>query len=102
MWYPRNEADVQPSNSSIVVSDAFMCRSVEGWGPLSEEYYDFTPCFVAVPLAFVAMFGIVAGSFIVWRLWAGYNRQPTPRDWHYYGKLVSSCQFKRNDVNMSF
>jgi hypothetical protein len=90
MWYPRNEEPAMTGNSSVVLSGEFMCRSIEGWGPLSNEYYDFTPCFVAVPLAFVALFGTVVGSFTIWRLWAGYNRQPTPRDWHYYGKLVGS------------
>jgi hypothetical protein len=64
------------------------CHNVEGWGPLSVLRYDFTPCFVDVPLAVVSLFGIVSGSLTIWWLLSKQSKQPTEKDWHYYAKLV--------------
>jgi ATP-binding cassette subfamily C (CFTR/MRP) protein 1 len=66
------------------------CHDVEGWGPLSAIRYDFTPCFVDVPLASVSVCGILAGAFTVWWFLNKASRQPTQKDWHYYAKLVST------------
>lgn len=77
------------SNSTSPVRQPF-CHNSEGWGPLSVFRYDFTPCFVDVPFAVIASFGILAGSFTVWRLLTRGSKQPTEKDWHYYTKLVST------------
>jgi ATP-binding cassette subfamily C (CFTR/MRP) protein 1 len=75
-------------NASSVPAYEPFCRDVEGWGPLSLIRYDFTPCFVDVPVASVSLFGIVFGAFAVWKLLTGKSKQPTEKDWHYFTKLV--------------
>lgn len=66
-----------------------LCHNVEGWGPLSVLRYDFTPCFLDVPQASVALFGILGGAGTIWYLLTRQSRQPTRKDWHYFAKLVS-------------
>ncbi len=60
----------------------------EGWGPLSATRYDFTPCFIDVWIATVALFGIVLGAAAVW--WLSTRRLPASvsKDWHFYTKLA--------------
>lgn len=72
-----HHGDVQP-----------FCHNWEGWGPISLQFYDFTPCFRDVPVAVVSVFGIITGSITLWLLLKGKSKQPTPKDWHYYTKLV--------------
>ena len=36
-----------------------LCGSSEGWGPISRDRYDFTPCFLDVWIAVVAAVGIL-------------------------------------------
>lgn len=72
------------------------CHDAEGWGPLSLVRYDFTPCFVNVPLAAVATFGIFAGGITLWYLITKASKQPTQKDWHYYTKLVGSTRMNIN------
>jgi ATP-binding cassette subfamily C (CFTR/MRP) protein 1 len=67
----------------------FFCHDDEGWGPLSLVRYDFTPCFLDAGISIVSVFGIVFGSITIWWLLNNESRQPTPKDWHYYTKLVS-------------
>ncbi|TID23587.1 abc metal ion transporter [Venturia nashicola] len=74
------------SNSTSLTRQPF-CHNSEGWGPLSLLRYDFTPCFIDVPFAVIASFGILTGAFTIWRLLTGNSKQPTKRDWHYYTKL---------------
>lgn len=64
------------------------CGNEEGWGPLSPFRYDFTPCFIDVWVAAVAVFGIVVGAIAVW--WLLKKRQPSPvsKDWHFWTKQV--------------
>lgn len=66
-----------------------LCGNAEGWGPLSPFRWDFTPCFLDVWIAIVAVFGIVGGIGAIIYL----RRQPAPpvkKDWHFYAKLVRS------------
>ncbi|KJR80768.1 uncharacterized protein SPSK_04818 [Sporothrix schenckii 1099-18] len=56
--------------SASAEADQTFCRNVEGWGPLSPFRYDFTPCFLDVGVASVAVFGIVAGALALWWLLA--------------------------------
>lgn len=83
---------VLTSNTTVSASvqpyQQFLCQSAEGWGPLSPQFYDFTPCFRAVPSTGVALFGLGFGGFTIWQL-QRQTRHPTPRNWHYYSKLVS-------------
>lgn len=44
------------------------CSNEEGWGPISKFRYDFTPCFVDVWVATVAIFGLVFGPIAIWLL----------------------------------
>ncbi|KAK2057847.1 hypothetical protein LY76DRAFT_593835 [Colletotrichum caudatum] len=63
-----------------------LCGNEEGWGPLSPIRYDFTPCFIDVWIASVAVFGVVFGSFAI--AWLLQRRKPTdaPKDWHFWVK----------------
>lgn len=65
-----------------------LCKNAEGWGPLSPFRYDFTPCFLDIWIAAVAVFGLLAGSISLWYLIRFNEPQPVKKDWHYYVKLV--------------
>ncbi|UNI21361.1 ATP-binding cassette glutathione S-conjugate transporter ycf1 [Purpureocillium takamizusanense] len=45
-----------------------LCGNAEGWGPLSPYRYDFTPCFIDVWVATVAVYGLVFGPVAIWWL----------------------------------
>ncbi|KAK2011485.1 hypothetical protein LZ32DRAFT_338463 [Colletotrichum eremochloae] len=63
-----------------------LCGNEEGWGPLSPIRYDFTPCFIDVWIASVAVFGVIFGSFAI--VWLLRRKKPTnaPKDWHFWVK----------------
>jgi len=65
-----------------------LCGNSEGWGPLSPFRYDFTPCFLDVWIASVAVFGIVFGAGAVWYLLRKCSPQPIKKNWHFWAKLV--------------
>lgn len=71
-----------------------LCGNDEGWGPLSPFRYDFTPCFIDVWVASVAVFGVVFGFLAV--VWLVRNRKPTEisKDWHFWTKQVQFPQRK--------
>ncbi len=64
-----------------------LCGNVEGWGPISQYRYDFTPCFLDVWITIVAVYGIVLGAAAVW--WLLKKREPSPvsKNWHFYTKI---------------
>jgi ATP-binding cassette subfamily C (CFTR/MRP) protein 1 len=65
-----------------------LCGNREGWGPLSPDRYDFTPCFLDVWIASVAvLFGLVMGSGAIWFLLRKKSPQDIKKDWHFYAKL---------------
>lgn len=66
-----------------------LCGNKEGWGPLSPYRYDFTPCFLDVWVAVVAVFGLVGGCGAIWYLFRKHSSQPVRKNWHFYAKLVS-------------
>lgn len=45
-----------------------LCGNEEGWGPISKWRYDFTPCFIDVWIATVAVYGLVLGPIAIWYL----------------------------------
>lgn len=65
-----------------------LCGNEEGWGPLSPFRYDFTPCFLDVWVASVALFGIVLGLLAV--VWLLRMRKPAEvvKGWHFWTKQV--------------
>jgi hypothetical protein len=65
-----------------------LCGNIEGWGPLSPFRYDFTPCFLDVWIAIVAVFGITFGAGAIWYLHRQCSPQAVGRNWHFYAKLV--------------
>ena len=65
-----------------------LCGSSEGWGPISEHRYDFTPCFLDVGVASVAAAGILGGAGAAWYLLRRCTAQPVKKNWHFYAKLV--------------
>jgi ATP-binding cassette subfamily C (CFTR/MRP) protein 1 len=59
---------------------------------MSPHRYDFTPCFLDVWIAVVAVFGIVGGAGAAWWLYRQCSKQPVKKNWHFYAKLVRySC-----------
>ena len=69
-----------------------LCRDPEGWGPLSPFRYDFTPCFLDVWIAVMAVvFGIVMGSGAIWYLLRRKSAAPVGKNWHFYAKLGVIC-----------
>ena len=67
-----------------------LCGNIEGWGPLSPFRYDFTPCFLDVWIAVVAVFGLSFGAGAVWYLLKKCPPQPVGKNWHFYAKLAST------------
>ena len=63
------------------------CGNNEGWGPISPFRYDFTPCFLDVWIASVALWGILLGTGAVWFLMKRRSPSPVSRDWHFHAKL---------------
>ena len=65
-----------------------LCGNDEGWGPLSPFRYDFTPCFLDVWIASVALFGLVLGLLAV--VWLLRTRKPAKvaKGWHFWTKQV--------------
>ncbi|KAF2196793.1 multidrug resistance-associated protein 1 [Delitschia confertaspora ATCC 74209] len=66
-----------------------LCGNSEGWGPLSPYRYDFTPCFLDVWIAVVAVAGILGGAGAVWYLLKKCSPQPVKKNWHFYAKLTT-------------
>lgn len=68
-----------------------LCGNKEGWGPLSPFRYDFTPCFLDVWVASVALFGLVLGLLAV--VWLLRMRKPadTAKGWHFWTKQVRNA-----------
>ncbi|KAI9661443.1 MAG: hypothetical protein M1829_006274 [Trizodia sp. TS-e1964] len=64
------------------------CGNAEGWGPLSQFRYDFTPCFLDIWIATTAAFGILFGTGAIWWLLKRHSPQAIPKNWHFYAKLV--------------
>lgn len=71
-----------------------LCGNEEGWGPLSRLRYDFTPCFLDVWLASVAVFGLVFGLAAI--LWVLRTKKPVEvgKGWHFWTKQVCSRHFQ--------
>ena len=65
-----------------------LCGNSEGWGPLSPHRYDFTPCFLDVWIAVVAVGGILGGAGAIYYLFKKCSPQPVKKNWHFYAKLV--------------
>jgi hypothetical protein len=100
----RADASLAATNGSVAKTSsdavmnarhAFLCHNGEGWGPLSNSIFDFTPCFLAVPNAAIALFGVVIGGATIWWLRNKESKHPTPKNWHYYLKLVSNLKIGR-------
>ena len=64
-----------------------LCGNKEGWGPLSPYRYDFTPCFIDVWIAIVAVGGLFLGLGAVWLL---RKQKPiaTNKNFHFWLKQV--------------
>ena len=65
-----------------------LCGNSEGWGPVSPHRFDFTPCFLDVWIAAVAVFGISFGAGALWYLLYQCTPQPISKNWHFFAKLV--------------
>jgi ATP-binding cassette subfamily C (CFTR/MRP) protein 1 len=56
---------------------------------MSRLRWDFTPCFLDVWIATVAVFGIVAGAGAIVYL-RNQAAEPVKKNWHFWAKLVLS------------
>jgi hypothetical protein len=71
-----------------------LCGNEEGWGPLSPHRYDFTPCFIDVWIATVAVFGLLIGPIAIW--WLVNKTSETlsrAKNWHFWIKQVSYLSY---------
>ncbi|KAK9244743.1 P-loop containing nucleoside triphosphate hydrolase protein [Lipomyces tetrasporus] len=85
--FPRNPLGTLDFPTVSPALDGF-CRNEEGWGPVSENFYDFTPCFSeGVLVDFTSLFIIILGSFQISQLFK-VKPVPTRKNWHYYTKLA--------------
>ncbi|KAJ8102129.1 P-loop containing nucleoside triphosphate hydrolase protein [Lipomyces tetrasporus] len=83
------------------------CRDEEGWGPVSENFYDFTPCFSeGVLVDFTSLFIIILGSYQISQLFK-VKPVPTRKNWHYYTKLalvgllaITTLSYARQMINV--
>ncbi len=64
-----------------------LCGNLEGWGPISQYRYDFTPCFLDVWITTVAIYGIVLGAAAVWWLMKKREASAVSKNWHFYTKV---------------
>jgi ATP-binding cassette subfamily C (CFTR/MRP) protein 1 len=65
-----------------------LCGNVEGWGPLSPDRFDFTPCFLDIWVALVAVGGVLGGAAAIYYLLKHCPSQPVKKNWHFFAKLV--------------
>ena len=68
------------------------CGDKEGWGPISDSRYDFTPCFLDVWIAIVSAGGVLFGGAAVYYLFRQCTPQPVKQNWHFYAKGVREEQ----------
>lgn len=64
-----------------------LCGNAEGWGPISPDRYDFTPCFLDVWITAVGLFGIFLGAGAIWYLLKKKTPAAVRKDWHFHTKL---------------
>lgn len=65
-----------------------LCGNSEGWGPLSQFRYDFTPCFMDVWISAVAAYGILFGAVAIWWLVRRKRKAEVGKNWHFLTKQV--------------
>lgn len=65
-----------------------LCQDSEGWGPISDLRYDFTPCFLDVWIIFVAAWGVFCGALALVYLFKKRSPQDVKKNWHFYTKLA--------------
>ncbi|EHA54855.1 multidrug resistance-associated protein 1 [Pyricularia oryzae 70-15] len=63
-----------------------LCGNAEGWGPLSPFRYDFTPCFIDVWVASVAVFGLIFGPIALWWLLTKKDAAPVGKGFQFWTK----------------
>jgi ATP-binding cassette, subfamily C (CFTR/MRP), member 1 len=78
-----------------------LCGNAEGWGPISDIRYDFTPCFLDIWIVFVAAWGILCGLGAVWYLLRKRIPQDVPKNWHFYAKLYVSYHDGRTKLTLN-
>ena len=64
-----------------------LCGNSEGWGPLSDFRWDFTPCFLDVLVLAVSVWGIVGGLAAIWYLYKKCEPEQIKKDWHFWTKI---------------
>jgi len=69
------------------------CGNSEGWGPLSDFRYDFTPCFMDVWVSTVAVYGILFGAIAIWWLVRRKHKAEVQKDWHFWIKQVTRTSY---------
>ncbi|KIV77341.1 hypothetical protein PV11_09143 [Exophiala sideris] len=77
-----------PSSPLVTSSRQPLCGDSEGWGPISDLRWDFTPCFLDVWIIGVALWGVLLGAGAIWYLLKKRIPQVVPKNWHFYAKLT--------------
>ena len=76
----------------LTASESFtqpLCANPEGWGPLSPDRYDFTPCFIDVWVSSVAVYGIIFGALALWYVLRKNKAVEVTKGWNFWTKQVS-------------
>lgn len=84
---PSSPLTIAYTHPDLYRHQAF-CGDPEGWGPISSFRFDFTPCFLDVWIALVAVWGVLMGAGALWFLLYKRIPQPVNKNWHFYAKLV--------------
>lgn len=77
-----------------------LCGNKEGWGPLSPFRYDFTPCFIDVWIATVAVGGLVLGLGAIWYL-KKKEKLPANKNFHLWLKQVRCLGIFQKSVRLT-
>ncbi|CCG82393.1 putative ABC metal ion transporter [Taphrina deformans PYCC 5710] len=65
------------------------CPQREGYGPISDSKYDFTPCFDSAISDIPSLFIIVFGAYEIFKL-SRVRDLGTRKDWHFWTKIVAT------------
>lgn len=65
------------------------CPQREGYGPISESKYDFTPCFDSAISDVPSLFILVIGIYVLFTL-RHVKPLKAPKNWHFWSKMVAA------------
>jgi ATP-binding cassette, subfamily C (CFTR/MRP), member 1 len=86
-WSLNASSSITPYFQYLSSKAEPLCGDPEGWGPVSVNRYDLTPCFLDIWIVLVAVWGILFGAGATWYLLKKRHAQEVPKNWHFHAKL---------------